>query len=143
MVITDHNNLELFQKTKILNRRQARWAQELAGYNFKVYFRPGKQNRKADYLSRRTEYRLEKEGDSATPKTILEPRNLHPADRLPLPVVSSAGQGLIFCCSSSRIKSIPKIKFNEEFIRQIRNVMTQDETYMAGLQRLEEWNTEQ
>ena len=38
MVITDHNNLELFQTTKVLNRRQARWAQELAGYDFKVYF---------------------------------------------------------------------------------------------------------
>ena len=94
-------------------------------------------------LSRRPEYRLEKEGDSATPKTILESRNFHPADRLPLPVVSSAGEGLIFRCSSSRIKSIPKIKFDEEFIRQIRNAMTQDETYMAGLQRLEERNTEQ
>ena len=30
-VISDHQNLELFQSTKVLNRRQARWAQELAG----------------------------------------------------------------------------------------------------------------
>ena len=37
-VITDHNNLELFATTKVLNRRQARWAQELAGYDFKIFF---------------------------------------------------------------------------------------------------------
>ena len=51
MVIMDHNNLELFSTTKVLNRRQACWAQELAGYDFKIFFRPGRQNIKADYLS--------------------------------------------------------------------------------------------
>jgi len=30
-VFSDHQNLEYFMTTKILNRRQARWAQELAG----------------------------------------------------------------------------------------------------------------
>ena len=71
-VITDHNNLELFMTTKVLNRRQARWAQELAGYDFRIFFRPGKQNVKADYLSRRPEYRLEKGGDG-TPEPTLKP----------------------------------------------------------------------
>lgn len=35
-IITDHNNLGLFMTTKILYRRQARWAQEPAGYDFKI-----------------------------------------------------------------------------------------------------------
>jgi len=33
-VYSDHLNLEYFTTTKVLNRRQARWAQELAGINF-------------------------------------------------------------------------------------------------------------
>ena len=75
MVITDHNNLEPSSTTKVLNRRQARWAQELADYDFKIFFRPGRQNVKADYLSRRPEFRLEKEGDRQ-PLPILKKSNL-------------------------------------------------------------------
>jgi len=33
-IYTDHKNLEYFTTTKIFNRWQARWAQELAGYDF-------------------------------------------------------------------------------------------------------------
>ena len=39
-VITDHQNLDLLQMTKVLNRRQAQWAQELTGYDFKIFFLP-------------------------------------------------------------------------------------------------------
>jgi len=53
-VFSDHQNLEYFTTTKILNRRQARWAQELAGINFRIYYRPGTQNGKPDALSRRS-----------------------------------------------------------------------------------------
>ena len=74
-VISDHQILELFQTTKVMNRRQARWAQQLAGYNFKIFFRPRRQNGKADYLSRRPEYRLEKGGDKK-PEMILKPNNI-------------------------------------------------------------------
>ena len=73
-IITDHNNLELFATTKVLNRRQARWAQELAGYDFKIYFRPGKKNGKADYLSRRPEHRPEK-GEDGKQVTILQEKH--------------------------------------------------------------------
>jgi len=59
-VFLDHQNLEYFTTTKILNRRQARWAQELAGIDFKIYYRPGTQNGKPDALSRRSEYRPER-----------------------------------------------------------------------------------
>jgi len=37
-VFSDHQNLEYFTTTKVLNRRQARWAQELAGIDFKIYY---------------------------------------------------------------------------------------------------------
>ena len=59
-VITDHQNLEHFQTTKVLNRQQAQLAQELAGYDFKIYFRPGRHDWKPDYISCRPEYWLEK-----------------------------------------------------------------------------------
>jgi len=54
-VYSDHQNLEYFRTTKVLNRRQARWAQELAGIDFRIYYRPGTQNGKPDALSRRLE----------------------------------------------------------------------------------------
>ena len=49
-VFSDHQNLEYFTTTKILNRRQARWAQELVGIDFHIYYRPGTQNGKPDAL---------------------------------------------------------------------------------------------
>ena len=62
LVLTDHNNLASFMQKKLLNRRQARWALQLAEYNFKIVYRPGAQNRKADALTRRSGD-LPKEGD--------------------------------------------------------------------------------
>jgi len=61
-VYSDHQNLEYFTTTKVLNRRQARWAEELADIDFRIYYRPGTQNGKPDALSRRSEYRPEKGG---------------------------------------------------------------------------------
>src|SRR4051794_19620635 len=54
-VYTDHKNLEYFTTTKVLNRRQARWADYLSLFDFKIIFRPGSQNGKADALSRRAD----------------------------------------------------------------------------------------
>lgn len=52
-VLTDHKSLEYFMTSKILTRRQARWAEFFAEFNFTVYYRPGKQAVKPDALSRR------------------------------------------------------------------------------------------
>lgn len=52
-VFTDHKSLEYFMTTKKLTRRQARWAEKLASYNFKIMYREGKKNDKADALTRR------------------------------------------------------------------------------------------
>ena len=43
-VITDHKNLTAFTTTKALNRRQVRWAEELASYNFKITYQKGTKN---------------------------------------------------------------------------------------------------
>jgi len=38
-VFRDHQNLEYFTTTKLLNGHQAWWAQELAGIDFRIYYR--------------------------------------------------------------------------------------------------------
>ena len=81
VVFTDHKNLEYFNSTKSLNRRQARWAEILSDFHFIITYRPGELNGKADALSRRTDPELEggstpqismfKPGQLATIETIL------------------------------------------------------------------------
>ena len=51
-IFTDHKSLEYFMQTKELTRRQARWAEKLADFNFKIMYRSGKSNGKADALTR-------------------------------------------------------------------------------------------
>ena len=52
-ILTDHKNLEYFMTSKQLNRRQARWAEFLSEFNFKISYRPGRQGTKPDSLTRR------------------------------------------------------------------------------------------
>jgi len=59
LVYTDHKNLEYFNTTKTLNRRQHRWAEFLQPFNFKVIYREGRLNGKADALARHRDYRPE------------------------------------------------------------------------------------
>lgn len=58
IVLTDHEALQAFMTTKLLNRRQMRWAEVLAAYNFTIQWRRGKDN-PADGLSRRPDYMVE------------------------------------------------------------------------------------
>ncbi|GME30143.1 uncharacterized protein ACHE_50633A [Neofusicoccum parvum] len=53
IVFTDHETLKTFMTNKQLSRRQIRWAEELAEYNFKIIPITGKRNERADALSRR------------------------------------------------------------------------------------------
>jgi len=117
-VFSDHQNLEYFTTTKILNRRQARWAQELAGIDFKIYYRPGTQNGKPDALSRRSEYRPEKGGIENQPITTALGKN-HFEERL--------GRSLI--CTSARIRSLPTRKWSEEFLAEVRREGKKGEAY--------------
>jgi hypothetical protein len=83
-IFSDHKNLLWFTETKVYNRRQARWAEKLSRFNFKIVFRPGKQGGKPDALSRRPDYPAGKDpGDRLM--TFLKPKQvdlslLDPAD---------------------------------------------------------------
>ena len=63
-VLTDHKSLEYFMTTKKLNRRQARWAEFLADFNFVITYQAGKFHTKADALTRRPGDRPESEDNS-------------------------------------------------------------------------------
>ena len=64
IIYSDHKNLTYFQTARVLNRRQARWAQFLTRFDFKIIFRPGNQQGQADALSRRS-YLALRPGDPA------------------------------------------------------------------------------
>ena len=51
-VVTDYKGLKYFISTKELSRRQARWSEKLADYNFKIRYRPKRKNERADALTR-------------------------------------------------------------------------------------------
>ena len=78
IIYSDHKNLTYFQTARVLNRRQTRWAQFLTRFDFKIIFRPGKQQGKADALSRRS-YLALRPGDPAfdnQKQTLLGPSKL-------------------------------------------------------------------
>ncbi len=52
----DHQALTSLMKDKKLSRRQMRWVQKLADFNFKIMYRSDKQNIKIDALTRRAEF---------------------------------------------------------------------------------------
>lgn len=55
-ILTDHKNLEYFTSAKKLNRCQARWALELAEYDFHLIHKPGSSHGKPDALLRRADH---------------------------------------------------------------------------------------
>ena len=55
-VITDNKALEYLQTQKELSSRQARWAEVLAEFDLDIVYRPGKDNKVADALSRRPDH---------------------------------------------------------------------------------------
>ena len=62
-VVTDHKNLEYFNSTKVLTRRQARWSEYLSRFDFNIKYRPGRLGGKPDALTRRDDV-YSKRGDT-------------------------------------------------------------------------------
>jgi transposase InsO family protein len=129
-VFSDHQNLEYFTTTKVLNRRQARWAQELAGIDFKIYYRPGTQNGKPDALSRRSEYRPEKGGTENQPiTTILHEKHFASA-------INSNREGTAFIISAARLSSLPTRKWTDEFLSLVKEAGKNDGEYCKALRTM-------
>ena len=75
-VFTDHRSLEYFTTSKQLNRRQARWAELLANFDFVIKYRPGSQGTKPDALTRRADYHPTARGSSLD--VDANPQNFRP-----------------------------------------------------------------
>jgi hypothetical protein len=58
--------------TKELNARQARWADELCAYDFRIEHIKGKENKVADALSRRADYQKDEKDEEKTQMLIEE-----------------------------------------------------------------------
>ena len=127
-VFSDHQNLEYFMTTKILNRRQAWWAQELAGIDFRIHYRPGNQNGKPDALSRRSEYRpKEWWSESQLITTVLRKDNFVEPDR----------QERTFICTSAMLASLPPRQWSEEFAEAVKVAGREDNEYQGAWKELE------
>ena len=55
-ILSDYKNLTYFTTTKELTRRQSRWSKILRQYKFEIQYTLGKDNTRADALSRRPDY---------------------------------------------------------------------------------------
>jgi len=72
-IFSDHQNLTYFKSAISLNRRQARWAEDLTQYNFQIFYWKGSANVKADILSKCPEFTSREGGTtSATQQTLLD-----------------------------------------------------------------------
>jgi hypothetical protein len=120
--------------TKVLNRRQARWAQELAGVDFKIYYRKGTSNSKPDALSRCPEYHPEKGGgEDWLIQTVLNERHFGT-----ISAISTGGEGTVFCCSAVQLAYLATSvsKWTKEFEEEIRQAGQQDAAYYQALEEL-------
>jgi len=125
-VLTDHKNLEYFNTTKVLNRRQHRWAEFLQPFRFKVVYREGKLNEKADALSRRRDYRPEG-GDEPleVPQKFFGPGQY---EQVPEHVLLDSG----------RLRKMTTLKLATSFADKIKAAGAVDPAYVAMLKAFRE-----
>jgi len=89
LIQCDHKNLEYFQISKVLSRRQARWAEILSSYDFVIEHLEGKKN-PADGPSRRPDYEIGYERPTAQLLATLATNiTVEPYDDL-LPAIKAA-----------------------------------------------------
>lgn len=85
IVYTDHKNLEYFTTSKVLNRRQARWAELLAHFDFKIVYRSGSKMGKPDALTRRQDLQGGSRAAEAPPRTLIKPHQYMIANTRAIP----------------------------------------------------------
>ena len=70
---TDHANLQYWKEPQKINQRIAREAVELSEYKIKLKHIPGRENRRADMLSRRPDYN---QGEKDNQNVVVLPEQL-------------------------------------------------------------------
>ena len=126
-VFSDHKNLEYFNSTKVLNRRQHRWAEFLQPFRFKVVYREGRLNEKADTLSRRRDYRPEGGGEPLEiPQKFFGPGQYEqvPAERVLI--------------SSARLAKMTTLKLSTPLVELLLTAAAADPLYQEMVKAFEE-----
>jgi transposase InsO family protein len=82
VIFSDHKNLVNFTTSKVLNRRQVRWSETLGQYKFRIVYTPGKDNGRADALSRRSDIAGTKEITKGILLQFNEDGSMGPSRRL-------------------------------------------------------------
>ena len=125
-VFSDHKNLEYFNSTKVHNRRQHRWAEFLQPFRFKVVYREGRLNEKADTLSRRRDYRPEGGGEPMeVPQKFFAPGQY---EQVP------AEQVLI---SSARLAKMATLKLSTPLVELLLTAAAVDPLYQEMVKAFE------
>ncbi|KAL5526401.1 hypothetical protein ACEPAF_8124 [Sanghuangporus sanghuang] len=83
-VVSDQANLRYFMGARKLSGRQARWATFLSRFRFRIEYRPGTKNSRADALSQRPDY---EQGQEDQPEQVLLPPQLFRTSDLPMRTV--------------------------------------------------------
>jgi hypothetical protein len=126
-VITDHKNLLYFTTTRTLNRRQARWSNFLADYDFQIVFRPGTKHGKADALSRRSEFEI-RPGDEAydqQSQCMLQPNQLQLFATSHMVMDESLLDAIAADTTTDKFAKEIQGKLNNSGIGEVRNVHEQ------------------
>ena len=114
-VISDHNNLKYFVNQPALNGRQARWATELAPYDFNIVYRAGKLN-PADGPSRRPDYDTKDEPDRSMLSTLqgkmsgIDPEDMVVANIAFLPTLANKLAGSLMVARRRQTSGDPSHK---------------------------------
>ncbi|KAM4061744.1 reverse transcriptase (RNA-dependent DNA polymerase) [Hirsutella rhossiliensis] len=100
-VVTDHEALKYFATKRVLSSRQACWAQILSEFDYKMTYRPGKENIIADALSRKSENfetvrarDLDSRTMELVPNDRIPKEDRRKGDRIWVPEYSSEGLAL-------------------------------------------------
>ena len=124
-IFSDHRNLLWFTETKVYNRRQARWAEKLSRFDFKIVFRPGKQGGKPDALSRRPDHTLGNDVSERT-MTFLKPEQID-TSLLPTDDPLLTSYVLAAAHTVGDAASVTTIERSDDRAATIRNALDRDE----------------
>jgi len=155
-IYTDHQNLQYFTTTMIFSKLQVRWAQELAGYNLRIFYCPGSENGKPDALSTCLEYRPKmgqgtiEDNENQPIHQVLRPDQLlsvegdyvsiSAARAKSSPIVVSSLQSRLesIVFSSQTVKTIPVVKFDKHTYQDVIISVQDDEDWLKAYDRVME-----
>jgi hypothetical protein len=125
LVYTDHQYLESFTTTKVLNKLHARSAQELADIDFIICYYPDSQNGNLDVLSQCSEYCTATGGsEEQLIQTVLQDK--HFEDKL----LNTNTEEVII--TAMKLPSKRWINWIKEFLEEVLKEGVKDEDYLEA-----------